>query len=30
VHVFRICETEELDDEVAGWLREAYAVGGQR
>jgi hypothetical protein len=27
VHQFRITAPEELDDEFAGWLREAYAVG---
>lgn len=30
VHYFRIRSIEELDDEVEGWLREAYAVGEQR
>lgn len=29
VHYFRIQEPAELDDEVLGWLREAYAVGEQ-
>ncbi len=29
VHHFRIGSVAELDDEVAGWLREAYAVGEQ-
>ncbi len=29
VHYFRIRSVAELDDEVAGWLREAYAVGEQ-
>jgi hypothetical protein len=27
VHQFRIAERDELDDEFAGWLREAYDVG---
>jgi len=27
VHQFRITAPDELDDEFAGWLREAYAVG---
>jgi len=27
VHHFRIVEPSELDDEFAGWLEEAYAVG---
>jgi hypothetical protein len=27
VHRFRISAREELDEEFAGWLREAYAVG---
>lgn len=30
VHQFRFRLEEELDDGVAGWLREAYAVGEQR
>jgi hypothetical protein len=30
VHHFRIYSPDELDDEVASWLREAYAVGEQR
>jgi hypothetical protein len=29
-HYLRITAPEELDDEVLGWLREAYAVGEQR
>jgi hypothetical protein len=29
VHLFRLVEAEELDDEVLDWLREAYAVGRQ-
>ncbi len=29
VHHFRIRSVAELDDEVVGWLREAYAVGEQ-
>ena len=27
VHQFRVVAASELDDEFAGWLREAYAVG---
>ncbi|KAA9107953.1 DUF5655 domain-containing protein [Microbacterium rhizomatis] len=27
VHHFRVSSAEELDDEFAGWLREAYEVG---
>ena len=27
VHQFRIGEREQLDDEFAGWVREAYEVG---
>jgi hypothetical protein len=27
VHHFRIRSTEEMDEEFAGWVREAYAVG---
>jgi hypothetical protein len=27
VHRFRLVAPEELDDEFAGWLKEAYAVG---
>ncbi len=27
VHVLRVTSAEQLDDEVAGWVREAYAVG---
>jgi Domain of unknown function (DUF5655) len=27
VHQFRITEAEQLDDEFAGWVREAYDVG---
>lgn len=30
VHYFRIRSIEELDEEVEGWLREAYAVGEQK
>ena len=30
VHVFRLGSPDEVDDEVIGWLREAYAVGEQR
>ena len=29
VHHFRIEAVEEIDEEVAGWLREAYRVGTQ-
>jgi hypothetical protein len=28
VHQFRITSLEELDDDFAGWIAEAYAVGG--
>lgn len=28
-HRFRIASTAELDDQLLGWLREAYAVGRQ-
>jgi hypothetical protein len=28
VHHYRVGELSELDDEFAGWVREAYAVGG--
>jgi hypothetical protein len=27
-HRFRIAAPEDLDDDFAGWVREAYAVGG--
>ena len=27
VHQFRVVDLAELDDELAGWVREAYAVG---
>jgi hypothetical protein len=27
VHQFRVTAAEQLDDEFAGWLREAYEVG---
>jgi len=27
VHQFRISNREQLDDELAGWVREAYEVG---
>jgi len=27
VHHFRVTDVEQLDDDFAGWLREAYAVG---
>jgi hypothetical protein len=30
VHYFRVHSPDELDDEVASWLREAYAVGEQK
>ena len=30
VHAFRFSATEEMDAEVAAWLREAYQVGQQR
>ena len=30
VHYFRVHTPDELDDEVAAWLREAYEVGTQR
>jgi hypothetical protein len=30
VHVFRIHAAADLDARLAGWLREAYAVGEQR
>ncbi len=30
VYYFRIQEPAELDEEVLGWLREAYAVGEQK
>lgn len=30
VHEFRLRSAAEVDDEVEGWLREAYAVGRQR
>jgi hypothetical protein len=30
VHHFTISSPEELDEEVLGWLREAYAVGEQQ
>lgn len=29
VHYFVIHETNDIDDEVKGWLREAHAVGKQ-
>jgi hypothetical protein len=29
LHAFRLTRPEEIDDEVAGWLAEAYAVGQQ-
>lgn len=30
LHVFRIASPAEIDDELRGWLAEAYAVGEQR
>jgi hypothetical protein len=30
VHVFRLADPSEVDDEVERWLAEAYAVGEQR
>lgn len=30
VHEFRLRSSSEVDDEVADWLREAYAVGLQQ
>ena len=30
LHAFRLSSPEEVDEEVAGWLAEAYAVGEQR
>jgi hypothetical protein len=30
LHAFRLSSVEEVDDTVAGWLAEAYAVGMQR
>jgi uncharacterized protein DUF5655 len=30
LHAFRIERVEEVDDQVADWLAEAYAVGAQR
>jgi len=30
VHHFRLARLEEVDDEIAGWLAEAYRVGEQR
>jgi Domain of unknown function (DUF5655) len=30
VHVFRLTEPSQVDEEVSGWLSEAYAVGQQR
>ena len=29
-HVLRVTETDQLDEEVAAWVKEAYAVGCQR
>jgi hypothetical protein len=30
LHAFRLTEPDEVDDEFAGWLAEAYEVGRQR
>jgi len=30
LHAFRLTSPDEIDDEFAGWLAEAYAVGEQR
>jgi len=30
LHAFRLDSLEDLDDEFAGWVREAYAVGEQK
>jgi len=30
LHAFRLDILEDLDDEFAGWVREAYAVGEQK
>ena len=30
LHGLRLREVDEVDDELAGWLREAYAVGQQQ
>jgi hypothetical protein len=30
VHEFRLRSPDEVDDEVAAWLREAYTVGAQK
>ena len=30
LHAFRLTGPEQVDDEFAGWLRRAYAVGEQR
>jgi hypothetical protein len=30
VHVFRLDSPSQLDEEFAGWVREAYAVGEQK
>jgi hypothetical protein len=30
LHGLRLRAVDEVDDELAGWLREAYAVGEQR
>jgi hypothetical protein len=30
VHEFRLHAPDDVDDEVADWLREAYAVGQQK
>ena len=30
LHVFRLTDASEIDEEFRGWLRESYAVGEQR
>jgi hypothetical protein len=30
LHTFRLTRPDEVDDELAGWLAEAYQVGEQR
>jgi hypothetical protein len=30
LHQFRLARLDEVDEEVAGWLAEAYRVGQQR
>ena len=29
LHAFRLCGPDEVDDEVVGWLEQAYRVGAQ-